>query len=295
MRSQLPVYGIAEFSAQKKDEYFYVNELRAHLENHQFVNSPHKHSTYITVLFSKGSGEHQIDFETYPIKPGSVFLLSPGQVHCWKLSNDVEGFVFFHTKEFYDSIFLKKKIDQYPFFYLQQNYPVIYLSKEGLTQVEPLFAAIYKESTHLQKWVDSKIETLVDLVYLELAQLYRNNAPSGHESHTGYAKVKALQKLIDQHFRIDKFPTEYAERLHMTTRHLSRICREVLNKSTGELIAERIIIEAKRLLIQKNTNVSMVADELGYDDYSYFIRMFKKNTGVSPKEFQSTVKFPFQE
>ncbi len=293
MATHVPVYGISEFSEQHNQTYFYANELRAHLESHQFVNAPHKHSTYISILFTKGTGEHQIDFDTYRIKPGSVFLLSPGQVHCWKLSREVEGFVFFHTKEFYDSIFLKKQIDHYPFFYLQQNYPVIYLSSKELKTTTLLFSEIYAEYKERKAWADTKLETLVDLVYIDLARVYKNVSEIGSIGDSGYLKVKKLQKLIDEHFRTKKFPADYADMMNMTTRHLSRVCREVLNKSTGDLIMERVLIEAKRLLIQKNITVSMVADELGYEDYSYFIRMFKKNTSLSPKEFQAKVKNTF--
>jgi AraC family transcriptional regulator, transcriptional activator of pobA len=293
MAAKVPVYGIVEFSHQKSEVFFYANELRIHLESHQFINTPHKHSTYITILFIKGKGEHQIDFDTYAIKPGSVFLLSPGQVHCWKVSKDAEGFVFFHTKEFYDNIFLKRKIENYPFFYLQQNYPVIYLSISDTKRVERNFQEIYQEYKERLKGWEIKLEALADLVYIELSRLYTNKTENGKISDPSYLKVKKLQKFIDEYFKSKKFPSDYADLMNMSTRHLSRICREVLNKSTGDLIIERILIEARRLLIQKDITVAMVADELGYDDYSYFIRMFKKNTGVSPKEFQASIHNPF--
>jgi len=287
--SKVPIYGIEEFSHENHEAYFYANELRAHLESHQFVNAPHKHSTYISVLFSKGNGEHQIDFNTYPIKPGSVFLLSPGQVHCWNLSKDVQGFVFFHTKEFYDNIFLKKKIDSYPFFYLRQNYPLINLNAAQLKKIEPLFGEIFLEYKQKELLRETKLETLVDLVYIELARVYQNKSEAKGQNSSAYLKVKQLQKLIDEYFKEKKFPADYSDMMNMTTRHLSRLCSEILNRSTGELITERILIEAKRLLIQQDITVSQVADELGYDDHSYFIRMFKKNTGMSPKEFQASI------
>lgn len=293
MTKQLPVYGIVEFSHKKEEDYFYANELRAHLESHQFVNAPHKHSTYITVLFTKGSGEHQIDFDTYTIKKGSVFLLSPGQVHCWKLSKNVQGYIFFHTKEFYDNIFLKKKIDSYPFFYLHQNYPAIYLSIEETKKMNVLFSELYQEHKRTQVLKDSKLEILVDLIYIELTRQYRNKEENITQNNSRYNKVKLLQKLVDENFRQTKFPSQYADLMNMSARNLNRICKEVLNKSIGDIINERILTEAKRLLVQKNITVLMIANELGFDDYSYFVRMFKKNTGLSPKEFQNKTKSPF--
>lgn len=75
----------------------------------------------------------------------------------------------------------------------------------------------------------------------------------------------------------------------MTTRHLSRICNEVMGCSTSDLIADRIALEAKRLLTSAEVTVGEVAGWLGYEDYSYFIRLFKKRTGMSPRAFQQSI------
>ena len=106
----IPIYGISEFSETNLATAFYANNLRSHLESNQFVNSPHKNSTYIAVLFTEGSGKHEIDFNTYEVRPGSIFLLTPGQVHCWELSSDINGYVFFHTEAFYNTTYLSTKI-----------------------------------------------------------------------------------------------------------------------------------------------------------------------------------------
>jgi AraC family transcriptional regulator, transcriptional activator of pobA len=128
----IPEYGLSEFTNKHSPPAFYSNDLKAHLESHKFVNTPHSHSTYITILFTRGNGEHQIDFERYPVKAGSIFLLNPGQVHCWTLSKETEGFVFFHTREFYNSVYANRKLEDFPFFYLSQNYPLIELYGHSL-------------------------------------------------------------------------------------------------------------------------------------------------------------------
>ncbi|HSZ72741.1 MAG TPA: helix-turn-helix domain-containing protein [Cytophagaceae bacterium] len=283
---KLPVYSISAFKEKEQENFFYANDLRTHLKSHQFINEPHKHSTYIAVLFTKGNGEHQIDYTTYPVKPGSVFLLSPGQVHCWKLSNDADGYVFFHTKDFYDSIFINRRINDFPFFYLQQNYPVVYLKAKEQVAVELIFKEIHQEEKGQLPFVQSKLGTLVDLLYINLSRYYLDNHDMSQVNPSGYLKVRELQRLIDQHFKDKKLPKEYAGMMHISTRHLARLCQELLNKTTTDLIAERIIIEAKRLLTHSDQSISNVSEELGYDDYSYFVRFFKKQTGVSPKQFQ---------
>jgi AraC family transcriptional activator of pobA len=288
----VPVYGIDDFTERMPEHSFYSNILSRHLESHQFINHPHKHNTYIVVLFVKGTGEHQVDFDTFAVKPGSVFMLNPGQVHCWKLSKDAEGYIFFHTKEFYDTIFLQRKIDSFPFFYLQQNYPALYLKKENLSKITTFFAQINEEHIAQKKQFMEKIGSLIDILYIELTHLYIDWEETHVALDSNYAKVKKLQKLIDENYKVRKFPKDYAEMLNVSTRHLSRICQETLNKSTSQLIAERIITEAKRMLIYSDVTIYTVADELGYDDYSYFIRLFKTRTGLSPKEFQQRMKLP---
>lgn len=284
--AKVPVYDINAFQENAQEAFFYSSDLSTHLKSHQFINAPHKHSTYIAVLFTKGKGEHQIDYTTYAVKPGSVFLLSPGQVHCWNLSKDAEGYVFFHTKDFYDSIFIHRQLNDFPFFYLQHNHPVVYFTSKETILIEQIFKEINTEIKEQLPFMKSKLGSLIDLLYINLARHYISDQNIVQINSTGYLKVKKLQRLIDEHFREKKLPKEYASLMNMSTRHLGRLAQEILNKSTTELIAERIMIEAKRLLTHSATSISEVSDLLGFDDYSYFIRFFKKHAGCSPKQFQ---------
>lgn len=282
----IPIYGITEFTEADLSKVLYVNNLKKHLATHQFVNHPHKHSTYITVFFTSGQGTHEIDFQTYPVQPGSLFLLTPGQVHCWNLSDDADGFVVFHTEGFYNNAFLTRRISDFPFFYLQTNYPVIYLTSVEQSTLSPIFQWIYEESRYELPFKSPKLISLIDVLYIELARVYSDNRKNGEEYSHYCIQIKKLEKLIEENFRTLKLPKEYADLMNMTTRHLNRICQQSLNQSTGKLILTRTIIEAKRMLVHSDTSVNAVADYLGYDDYSYFVRLFKKEVGETPKQFQ---------
>ena len=286
MKSNIPLYGIEQFTENSNEKLFYSNDLSNHLKNHLFVNAPHKHSTYITILFMEGKGQHQIDFDTYEIRPGSVFVLNPGQVHCWSISADAGGYIFFHTKEFYNNIFLNKNIEEYPFFFLQKNYPVIYLEKDAISELESLFKKINDEYYNSHDLRNAKLQLLIDLVYIELYRVYKNHQDLVTPLNQTSEQVKKLLKLVDQNFKMKKFAKEYADMMNMSVRHLSRITNQQLNKSTTDIITERIILEAKRMLVHNVPTIKAVADEVGYLDSSYFVRLFKKKTGMSPKEFQ---------
>jgi AraC-like DNA-binding protein len=86
-----------------------------------------------------------------------------------------------------------------------------------------------------------------------------------------------------------KFPSEYASLLNITERHLNRITKTCLNKTPTELISDRVILEAKRMFIHSNYNIAEVAGELGYFDSSYFSKLFKKKTKLTPKQFLSSL------
>ncbi len=292
---KVPVYGISDFYQESHDLSFYANGLPIHLEEHRFVNFHHRHSTYVTVLFTKGTGEHVIDFDSYPVKRGQLFFLTPGQVHCWSLSDDVDGFVFFHTKEFYENQFASHSLSDFPFFKFGPSSPLLQIEEPDMARMEAIFKEIVHENTKETIYRNLKINALLSILYADLSLGYHERS-SRPLLPSGTKKTQELLALIETYFIKKKSAHEYADLLHMSTRHLSRICLDTLHISTTELIQNRIVLEARRLLAHQNASVQSVAEELGYDDYAYFIRLFKKKTGMSPKEFQLSLRtrFSFQ-
>jgi AraC-like DNA-binding protein len=76
----------------------------------------------------------------------------------------------------------------------------------------------------------------------------------------------------------------------ITLKHLNRISKIILNITITELITRRVILESKRIMVDKNRNITQIADELGYSNYSYFSKLFKKNVGMTPTEFVNQLK-----
>jgi AraC family transcriptional activator of pobA len=283
VKTKLPVYKIQHFENADHMADFYANDFVSHITHHHFATTPHKHDFYLTVLFTKGSGTHEIDFNTYDINPGSVFMMSPGQMHNWKTSKDIDGYVFFHTKDFYDTGFTKTGVNDFPFFQSLQNPPFIELHKTGIKKLKPLFGELVAEHEQKHYLKLEKIHTLVNLIYVELSRLYSVNIFVHNESYL--AKIRTLENFIDKNFKTKKYPHEYADLMNLSEKHLNRMSKACLNKTTTELIADRIILEAKRLLTHSKQTVSEVANELGYDDNSYFSRFFKKHTNETPVQF----------
>lgn len=84
-------------------------------------------------------------------------------------------------------------------------------------------------------------------------------------------------------------PKEYAALLYITPNHLNALCKDVLGLSAGEIIRNRVVLEAKRLLVNPGFSVGDVARELHFADVSYFVKFFKKYTDATPEVFRKTV------
>ncbi len=287
MKKQLPVYSIKQFKHFDEEVRFYANQFIPHVKEHHFTEKPHKHDFYLMLLFTKGHGTHHVDFNKYQIKPGTVFMMSPGQVHSWELSEDVDGYVFFHSKSFYDEGYTNEKITNYPFFNSILNQPLVLVKKPNLASIEELFKEILQEYKQDKQLKFSKLHALVNILYVELARIY--NTGNEVENEKYLSAVRKFEALVDTNYREMKFPAEYASLMNITERHLNRITKTCLNKTPTEMISDRIILEAKRMLVHSKYTIAEVAGYLGYFDSSYFSKLFKKKTKLTPKQFLSSL------
>jgi AraC family transcriptional regulator, transcriptional activator of pobA len=98
-----------------------------------------------------------------------------------------------------------------------------------------------------------------------------------------------FQQLIDKHYTSIRLPKEYADLLYITPNHLNTLCHEMLGKSAGDIIRDRVILEAKRLLTSADLRISQISDQLNFKDNSYFNRFFKKYTGLTPDDFRKNM------
>ena len=280
-----PVYSIQNFDCNSVHSDLYVNTFKKHLLSHSFIEKPHRHDFYVLVIFTAGTGSHVIDFDYFTIQSGSVFILQPGQMHHWSLSEEIEGYIVFFSKEIYNLYFGQKDIDDYPFYSKVNSSPEIVLYKDEIKVVVPFLDTLIAESSQKQLLQRDKIINLLDIIHIELARKYIDKLKDG--SHSYNLKLNRFGLLLEQKYKTEKAPFYYAGQLHITLKHLNRITKEVLNKTTTEVITDRVILEAKRMLMEKQFSVNEIATTLGYEDYSYFSRLFKKNTGMTATDFRA--------
>ena len=282
------VYRIDNFRENAFHSNLYVNTFHKHLEQHSFIETLHRHDFYVLVLFTNGTGSHKIDFEEFAIKKGSLFLMQPGQIHLWELSSDIDGYIVFFSKEIYNLHFRDKKIEEYLFFQSSKNNPELQLKDKEMKQIQPFFNLMVTENEQDELHKKDKMLNLLDCILIEILRIY--NVDSNHLTSTYNHKLKEFELLLEQFYKTEKSPSFYADKMAITLKHLNRISKNILNITITELITRRVILESKRIMVDQNKTIAQIADELGYSNYSYFSKLFKKSTGVTPTEFINQLK-----
>jgi AraC-like DNA-binding protein len=114
----------------------------------------------------------------------------------------------------------------------------------------------------------------------------------GNLTMEGSSKVSQMAaftnflRILEENFRRDEGVTFYAEKMNMSERNLNLICKNNFQKSVSEIIDTRKLIEAKNLLMHTEKTVSEIGYELGYNEKSYFSRVFRNKISVTPTEFR---------
>lgn len=287
MANKLPVYCIDNFKSEKGDEKgFYIETFRHHLSKHDFITAPHKHDFYLIILFTQGTGKHYIDFEEYPIHEGAMFFLKPGQVHSWELSEDIEGYILFHDKDFL-LLSPETERDIYQILAHSLSHPPIY-SIPNPENIIHLYKKMLEEATSNLSFKRSYIMHLLGQMYIQLGRLISLESNNNNVVKNDY--IRNLELLIDKHYKQWKTPSDYSSQLNISTAHLNSLSQNAFGKSTRQLINDRIILEAKRLLTYSNLQIKQIGDELNFNDISYFIRFFRKQTGLTPEKFRKNIK-----
>jgi AraC family transcriptional regulator, transcriptional activator of pobA len=288
MEKELPIYSINKFNILNNEGDFYANFLNQHVKHHHFTHFPHRHDFFLVILFTKGKGKHEVDFKTFKVEKGALFILKPGQMHYWELSDDTDGFIFFHSREFFDKDFLSLSIKDFHFYNSFQGVPYFKLKENQLSKISLLMHEIVAEYTkqELLKW--QKIHALIVLTYIEISR--EKSFINAIKNQTYLAKLRQFEDVIEANYSDTKSVKDYANKLNITEKHLNRITKSCLGKTSTQLISERIVLEAKRMLIYSKLNVSQIGAELGYFDNAYFIRFFKRNTGITPYAFLTKYK-----
>lgn len=290
----VPVFNICNFqdynNCMEFDNNFYIRPFNDHINVNQFIEKPHGHDFYLILLITKGSGKHSIDYKEYNVEPGSIFIVSPGQVHCWDLASDTDGYVMFFKKEYFLIDFNHDKLVKLPFFKSSYSVPCLKLENHEQVTLSNMFSNINNEyQNHLFNYHEM-IRLYLNVLFLELSRIYSKKDEHSIIYSYELIQLNRFETLVNKYFKEHKSLVFYADKMNISLKQLSYLCKKVIDKTPSEILLDRIILEAKRLVIHTDISISSIADELNYNDSSYFIRFFKKVCNVTPEQYRYSFK-----
>ncbi|MFY0253380.1 helix-turn-helix domain-containing protein [Chitinophaga sp. 30R24] len=289
-KALIPTYDICSLAMGKPaSEDILVARFPEYLGIHQDLHFPHRHSFYHLAFFTGGSGSHTIDFERFPVKAGQLYFMVPGQVHSWFFTGKTEGYIMNVSAAFFNA-FLQDGayVERFPFFSGVSAEGVVQLPKTAIPGITNLFESMLREMSGLEVYNQDMLRLLTLEMFIQVARASRQDQARQEPPHN-YVLLRNFRKLVDQHYMQLRLPKDYAALLYVTPNYLNAFCRHMLGKSAGEIIRDRVLLEAKRLLINADMSISSIAWQLSFADNSYFTKFFKKYVGVTPEEFRKNI------
>ncbi len=266
---------------------FKIRDVADILAGNDLVHDLHRHDFFFILAVHKGAGIHKIDFVQHVIHDNSIFFLRPGQVHQLELKAGSTGFLIEFDTAFYHPT------DSLP------NHRLTKASNKNLCEFEDarfkkllsLLAYMFSEYAAKQEGYVEVIKANLDIFFIEYIRQSRNaDGTLKNANPYGQERLENFLELLAVHITNKKQVSQYADLLNISTYQLNAITKATIGKPASELINEQIILEAKRYLLATPNQVKEIADHLGYEDTSYFIRFFKKHTGYSPEAFRKNCK-----
>lgn len=283
-------YNLHEASGHADDLPFVVLEMSSFFqENGEKPFLPHIHGFYQIIWFKKGEGIHYVDFKEYPVAQDTLFFISPGQIHCFDRQTGGDGCIIHFNESFLsdegssENVFLK-----YNVFNAFDTVPYYKVVSTDTTRFDFLLRSMKKELESAGLFAHK--DCLKYLLRLFLIGIQRTGQrgtgiPLCINNSANRTFVRFRQAL-EHHYRTMHTVKEYAAHLNVSTKTLTNCVYESSHSTPLALINDRIILEAKRQLLHSSLKVKEIAFQLGFEDPSYFVKFFKRNTGCLPAEFR---------
>ena len=292
VKNTIPVYDICTLSenALLHDELI-AEPFEAYLASHPDLYFPHRHSFFHLVLFTGGSGTHTIDFEEFTVTPGQVYFMIPGQVHTWNFDGTPEGYIINFSEHLFHQFLADAQYPrQFSFFKGIATESVLQLPANVQTEAIGLIETMIRELGSDRPYRNDLVRCALVELFIAISRVKEPTATGREPLHNQLVLQNFLQ-LTDKYFAEKRLPKEYAALLYITPNHLNALCQDLLGTSAGEIIRNRILLEAKRLLVNLEVNVAEIAVKLNFTDSSYFTKFFRKYAGVTPEEFRKANHF----
>lgn len=235
----------------------------------------HRHSFYEILYYTHvdEGDSHCVDFVEYPLLANCFYVLKPGQVYTVNLRKP-RGFLFAMTSEYFSKFYLAS------WNYLDLNSPDVFMpEKEEVLPLKKLMELVFYEYSNRQRH---------DLLDAYMRALLMQILPMEKNVWNSEPRITTLLTFIDRNYIRERNTAFYAEQLSLCEKRLNVLCKQATGYTVKQLIMQRLLLEAKRMISSGNLTFKEIAYKLGFSDSSYFSRFFKQVGGCTPEQFKQS-------
>jgi AraC-like DNA-binding protein len=258
----------------------------------EMQDQPHRHNYYTIILIEENpGGVHVIDFKEYPLNGSAIHFVYPGQVHEFQSHNRPNGYVLNFSKSFLMQNGISDElIDRIYLFTSYGDSPPMPVNKEQLTVFKNLIQQmrLYQQGDNYYRY--EALGALLKLFIINVSGACSiSKLTTEHETGSNRL-MRGFKALIEKHYQQTHKVQYYAKQLSVSSEYLNRYIKGKTGKSAKEFIQDKIIIEAKRLLLFTDQTGKELAYQLGFEEPSHFAAFFKKHSGQSPIAFRQSIR-----
>jgi len=254
------------------------------------LHTPQRVEFHLILFFTAGHCTHMVDFESHACAAGSVLVLRPGQVQRFDTrQSDWQGWmVLFRPELLYVGTSPSRRDDQDTLHQLEEmpthQWLPANLAQAATEAIQRMALDIggIAGGTRLHPLL--RLQLLVLLTRLHLAR--PTNAVQMSGSARELQRFRRFRLSVEQDFRRWHHVSDYASQLGCSEKSLSRTTLAVVGSTAKQFLVQRIVLEAKRLLVHTSLPVASVADDLGFDEATNFVKFFRREVGDSPARFR---------
>ncbi|MEA5138126.1 helix-turn-helix domain-containing protein [Arcicella rigui] len=253
---------------------------------------PYKRRDFYKIMFVVGNIEMNYADKVVEVKKQAILYSNPQiPYQCNHLERIEEGIYCIFNTEFFHKF---GDLNQYSLFQPKGNH-VFELTDEQAEQVKLIYKKMNEE---LQSDYIHKYDLLRNMVF-ELIHFAMKIQPSTGQDKTHINASQRIStlflELLERQFPIEenhpkinlRSASDFANQLNVHVNHLNRAIKETTDKTTTQLIADRVLQEAKILLRHSQLNIAEIAFSLGFVEVTHFNNFFKKHVSVSPSKFRN--------
>ncbi|WP_378172737.1 helix-turn-helix domain-containing protein [Aquimarina sp. SS2-1] len=228
-----------------------------------------------------------VDGSLIELKKDQIIFCTP--INVLEIEKGTAGMIsLVFNREFYCIRDHDQEVSCNGFLFFGSSIPqILSLDEKEKISFEMMFDSFREEFETKDNIQGEMLQTLLTRFLIKSRRLIKEDLPEPDLPNNQLDIIRKFNVLIEQHFREKHQVADYAELLFKSPKTLSNLFHKYSDKSPLATINERIVLEAKRLLLYSDKTSEEIAYELGYKEAGHFSKFFKKHAGMNPTDFKS--------